>query len=64
MWSKVNSMLSTASSRNCEPEVKTVEFLKKNLVYCFDPNLRSSLKDNIGLFEMEFFHGKKQEPQK
>lgn len=58
MWSKVNSMLSWASEKNCEPEAKTIEFLKKNLVYCFDPNLRSSLKDNISNFELEFFQGK------
>jgi len=58
MWSKVVSLLSNANSKNCEPNIKTVGFLKKNLVYCFDPSIRAQLKDNIDSFEAEFFLGK------
>lgn len=47
MWSKVNQLLGMANPTNCEPNSKTVMFLKKNLVYCFDATLRSQLKDTI-----------------
>lgn len=55
MWSKVVLLLNTANTKNCEPSMKTVNFLKKNLMYCFDPTLRSQLKDSIEKFEAEFF---------
>jgi len=48
-------MLANASVTNCQPQIKTVGFLKKNLVYCFDPQLRASLKDNMEKFEKTFF---------
>lgn len=37
MWSKINSMLASATPNNCDPSQPTIDFLKKNLVYCFDP---------------------------
>ncbi len=58
MWSKVVLLLNSANKQNCEPGLKTVNFLKKNLMYCFDPALRSQLKDSIERFEAEFFQGK------
>lgn len=39
-WSKVNTLLANSNPENCQPNNKTVGFLKKNLVYCFDPILR------------------------
>jgi len=54
-WSKVNLLLANASTDNCQPNNKTVGFLKKNLVYCFDPILRGQLKENIEKFEATFF---------
>ena len=39
-WSKVNFLLANSNLENCQPNNKTVGFLKKNLVYCFDPVLR------------------------
>lgn len=54
-WAKVNMMLANASVTNCQPQIKTVGFLKKNLVYCFDPTLRASLKENMEKFEKTFF---------
>ena len=54
-WSKVNTLLAQSTVENCVPEFKTVGFLKKNIVYCFDPSMRGSLKDNIDTFEDRFF---------
>ena len=57
-WSKVNVLLANSSLENCQPNNKTVGFLKKNLVYCFDPVLRGQLKENIDKFESTFFQSK------
>ena len=40
---------------NCDPSPKILSYLKKNLVYCFDTNVRNSLKENIDNFEIKFF---------
>jgi len=40
-WGKVNSLLTNASLETAQPMQKTVSFLKRNLVYCFDPTMRS-----------------------
>lgn len=40
-WSKVNSLLTNANLETAQPMQKTVSFLKRNLVYCFDPTMRS-----------------------
>jgi hypothetical protein len=44
---------------NCAPETKTVNYLKKNLLYCFEAGVRQQLKDKMEAFELEFFVGKK-----
>jgi len=55
-WAKINSLIQNMSHRNCsDPDRKTITYLKRNLVYCFDPVLRSSIKDNIENFETTFF---------
>lgn len=55
-WNKINSLIQGMNHRNCtDPDRKTVTYLKRNLVYCFDPVLRSSIKDNIERFEGVFF---------
>lgn len=43
------------NTRNCHPELKTVNYLKKNLLYCFEPQLRSQLKEQIERMEDNFF---------
>lgn len=40
-WKQLTDMLASISSRNCTPEVKTLNYLKKNLLYCFEPQTRS-----------------------
>ena len=39
----------------CAPDFKTVRFLRMNLIYCFDTNLRNTLKANMKTFEDTFF---------
>jgi len=41
--------------KNCEPELKTLNYLKKNLLYCFEPQTRSQLKEQIENLEDNFF---------
>lgn len=40
-WKQVIDLLSNINPTNCEPEVKTIQYLKKNLLYCFEPTIRS-----------------------
>jgi hypothetical protein len=55
-WSKINTLLLGMNHRTCtEPDKKTSTYLKRNLVYCFDAGLRSSIKDHIETFEGLFF---------
>jgi hypothetical protein len=48
-------MLSTANPDTCAPSMRTVNFLRTNLIYCFEPTLRASLKENMTSFENQFF---------
>jgi hypothetical protein len=41
--------------RNCKPEVRTLNYLKKNLLYCFEPQTRSQLKEQMQNLEETFF---------
>ena len=41
--------------KNVEPELKTLNYLKKNLLYCFEPQTRSQLKEQIENLEDNFF---------
>ena len=43
------------NTSNCQPEVKTLNYLKKNLLYCFEPQTRSQLKEQIENLEDNFF---------
>jgi hypothetical protein len=36
-WRQLIEMLSNVSESNCTPEIKTLNYLKKNLLYCFEP---------------------------
>jgi hypothetical protein len=60
MWSKVNTLLTQVNVKNCEPAIKTMNFLKQNMVYCFDPSLRAQLRYQMDQFEAEFFQKKKE----
>lgn len=44
-WRQLIDMLSGLNANNCTPEVKTLNYLKKNLLYCFEPQTRSQLKE-------------------
>ena len=48
-------MLSNINPGNCQPEVKTLNYLKKNLLYCFEPQVRAQLKEQIERLEDNFF---------
>ena len=48
-------MLGSITQRNCSPEIKTLNYLKKNLLYCFEPQTRGSLKEQIEKLEDNFF---------
>ena len=48
-------MINSCSHANCEPTTRTISFIKKNLVYCFDTSVRGHLKESIDTFEHKFF---------
>ena len=54
-WRQLIELLSQTNPKNCTPEVKTLNYLKKNLLYCFEPQTRSSLKEQIEHLEDNFF---------
>jgi len=61
-WRQLIDMLSSISSNNCAPEVKTLNYLKKNLLYCFEPQIRQQLKEQIEHLEDNFFTPATQSP--
>lgn len=54
-WGKLLALINSCSHNNCEPTIRTISFVKKNLVYCFDTSVRGQLKDSIDTFEHKFF---------
>jgi hypothetical protein len=54
-WRQLIDMLTSINNRNCAPEVKTLNYLKKNLLYCFEPQTRQQLKEQIEHLEDNFF---------
>jgi hypothetical protein len=54
-WRQLIDMLTSINDRNCVPEVKTLNYLKKNLLYCFEPQTRQQLKEQIEHLEDNFF---------
>ena len=36
-WRQLTEMLVNVTTTNCTPEIKTLNYLKKNLLYCFEP---------------------------
>jgi hypothetical protein len=54
-WRQLIDLLSGLNPKNCEPELKTLNYLKKNLLYCFEPQTRSQLKEQIENLEDNFF---------
>ncbi len=59
-WRQLIDMLANISQRNCTPEVKTLNYLKKNLLYCFEPQIRQQLKEQIEHLEDNFFTAQSQ----
>ena len=54
-WRMLIDMLTNITPGNCAPEVKTLNYLKKNLLYCFEPQIRQQLKEQIEHLEDNFF---------
>lgn len=54
-WNKLNQLIGKCNIQNCDASPKIVSYLKKNLVYCFDTDVRSQIKENIEQFEQKFF---------
>lgn len=54
-WRQLIDTLNAVNPRNCTPEIKTLNYLKKNLLYCFEPQLRNQLKEQIESLEEIFF---------
>ena len=54
-WDRVNQLLMDVNVDNCDPLPRTVSYLKKNLVYCFDSATRGPLVQNVEDFEAKFF---------
>lgn len=54
-WRQLTEMLSNINPGNCQPEIKTLNYLKKNLLYCFEPQVRAQLKEQIERLEDNFF---------
>lgn len=57
-WTNILGLLQYAKVDNCEPEPKTMNYLKRNLLYCFEAGIRAQLKERMEQFEAEFFLGK------
>ncbi len=54
-WKQVLELLQMVSPKNCQPNQKTLRYIKKNMVYCFDNNLRGALKEATDNFDQTFF---------
>lgn len=58
-WDAVVNLMSWVTRENCEPMQSTIKYLKKNLLYCFETQVRAQLKERMEQFELEFFVGNK-----
>jgi hypothetical protein len=55
-WEDVSEFLrNQTGSKTCSPNLKTVKYLKANLAYIFQNNVRNDLQDAIQKFEYSFF---------
>lgn len=63
-WQSILLLLNQVDSKNCAPEMATINYLKKNLLYCFESNIRAQVKDRLEQCEQEFFLGKNQTQQR
>ena len=55
-WSDVANLLrSQQSTAHCHPDIKSMKYLRKNLVYCFQNSVRLDVLDAIDSFEQRFF---------
>lgn len=62
-WIEILQLLNWVKKENCAPEVATINYLKKNLLYCFEATIRAQVKDRLELFEQEFFLGQHKQQQ-
>lgn len=60
-FQKLTDFIQALNYENCDPSPRTTSYIKKNLVYCFDTAIRSSLKDAIDKFDNQFFSAKGRE---
>lgn len=55
-WTEVAKILRQLTSPDqCQANIKTISYLKQNLVYCFQNNTRIDVQDAIDGFEARFF---------
>lgn len=55
-WSDVASILRDMHSiKQCQPQPKTVKYLRQNLIYCFQNSVRLDVLDAIDQFDQRFF---------
>ena len=55
-WGDVATILrSQQSTDHCKPNLKTMKYLRSNLVYCFQNSTRLDVLDAIESFEQRFF---------
>lgn len=55
-WQDVGNVLrELIATANCQPQQKTVKYLRQNLMYCFQDSIRLDVLDAIDLFDQKFF---------
>ena len=58
-WGKVNQLMSSVVNKPeiCTPDKKTAQYVKRNLLFCFDASTRGQLKNTLDDLERTFFKG-------
>lgn len=50
-WRNALDILVHCNKTNCAPEMRTINYLKKNLIYCFEGSTRQQLKEHCEKLE-------------
>ena len=57
-WEKVSEILTTLAENGLtKPDIKTIRYLKNNLIYCFQNSTRLEMQEAIEKFDQKFFKG-------
>jgi len=54
-WKSLHELLMACTGSNSSPEKRSLAYLRENLIYCFDQQLRSTLKEEIESLEQIFY---------